>query len=91
MGKETLVVEKLATIKEFYQEGVKAGAINTPLAQLKEEFKAVDWVAETNLKAALEAKWRKEALAEVIELKEFQEALFKALEAPAQKLEYALI
>lgn len=85
------MTEKLVTVEEFFKWGVQQGAQNTPLPQLKEEFEALDWVAEKTVQAALEAKWRKEALAEVVELKEFEEALLAALEAPAEKLGYALI
>lgn len=60
------MTEKLVTIKEFFQWGVKQGAQNTPLAQLRAEFEALDWVAEKTVKAMLEAKWRKEALAETL-------------------------
>jgi len=60
------MTEKLVTIEEFFKWGVQQGAQNTPLAQLREEFKALEWVAETTTQKALETKWRKEALFEVL-------------------------
>lgn len=85
------MTEKLVTVEEFFKLGVQQGAQNTPLTQLKAEFEALDWVAEKTVQAALETKWRKEALAEVVELKEFEKALLAALETPTEKLGYALI
>lgn len=85
------MTEKLVTVEEFFKWGVQQGAQNTPLETLKKEFEALEWVAEPTAKKALYAKWRKEALAEVLELKEFQKALFEALEVPAEPLGYSLI